>query len=111
MELTRPLDTARVCEAVPLLPRLRRLPLTTILRHAVIIFFCLTIILPLTWVFLLSIKSVPDAYTGKLWPEQFDFSHYRYVFEHIPTFWQNFTNSIIVTAATVFITSICAVLA
>jgi ABC-type glycerol-3-phosphate transport system permease component len=59
----------------------------------------------------MSIKSIPDAYTGKLWPEQFDFSHYGYVFQHIPTVWQNFGNSIIVTTATVVITTFCAVLA
>jgi ABC-type glycerol-3-phosphate transport system permease component len=79
--------------------------------HAIIIFFCLIIILPILWVLLMSIKSVPDAYTGKLWPEQFDFSHYSYVFENIPSFWQNYTNSIIVTTATVIITSLCALLA
>ena len=111
MELTRPLDSARVREAAPTMPRRPRIRLTTILMHAIIIFFCLTIILPLLWVFLLSIKSIPDAYTGALWPQQFDFSHYQYVFEHIPTFGQNFSNSIVVTTATVFLTSICAVLA
>ena len=46
-----------------------------ILRHVVINFFVLIILLPLAWVLLLSIKSVPDAYTGKLWPDQFDFTH------------------------------------
>lgn len=112
MELTRPLDSPTVREAAPILPRRRpRISFLTILRHAIIIFFCLTIIFPLAWVFLLSIKSIPDAYTGELWPQQFDFSHYQYVFEHIPTFWQNFSNSIIVTAATVFFTSISALLA
>ncbi|MBE7473398.1 MAG: carbohydrate ABC transporter permease [Anaerolineae bacterium] len=93
------------------MPRRPRLRLGTILLHATIIFFCLIIILPILWVFLMSIKSIPDAYTGKLWPDQFDFSHYNYVFEHIPSFWNNFTNSIIVTSATVFLTSVCAILA
>jgi ABC-type glycerol-3-phosphate transport system permease component len=112
MELTRSIDSPRAREAAPTLPRRRpRIKLTTILMHAIIIFFCLTIVLPILWVFLMSIKSVPDAYTGQLWPEQFDFTHYSYVFEHIPSFWNNFTNSIIVTTATVIITSVCAVLA
>lgn len=112
MELTRPIDRPHVREAAPILPRRRpRIQIGTILKHAVIIFFCLTIVLPIAWVFLLSIKSVPDAYTGKLWPEHFDFSHYRYVFEHIPSFWHNYTNSIIVTTSTVILTSICAILA
>jgi ABC-type glycerol-3-phosphate transport system permease component len=112
MELTRSIDSPRAREAAPTLPRQRpRIKLTTILMHAIIIFFCLTIVLPILWVFLMSIKSVPDAYTGQLWPQQFDFTHYSYVFEHIPSFWNNFTNSIIVTTATVITTSICAVLA
>jgi len=112
MELTRSIDSPRAREAAPTLPRQRpRIKLTTILMHAIIIFFCLTIVLPILWVFLMSVKSIPDAYTGQLWPQQFDFTHYSYVFEHIPSFWNNFTNSIIVTTATVIITSICAVLA
>ncbi|GAB4415309.1 MAG: carbohydrate ABC transporter permease [Anaerolineae bacterium] len=111
MDLTRSIDSIQVREAAPVMPRRPRLRLGTILLHATIIFFCLIIILPILWVFLMSIKSIPDAYTGKLWPDQFDFSHYNYVFEHIPSFWNNFTNSIIVTSATVFLTSVCAILA
>lgn len=112
MELTRPIDSPRMRESAATMPRPRpRIRLTTILMHAIIIFFCLTIILPLFWVFLMSVKSIPDAYTGKLWPDQFDFTHYQYVFAHIPSFWNNFLNSIIVTTATVIITSLCALLA
>lgn len=112
MELTQPVDSSRMREAAPTMHHPRpRIQLGTILKHAIIIFFCMTIILPIAWVFLMSIKSVPDAYTGKLWPENFDFTHYSYVFEHIPSFWQNFTNSIIVTFATVVITTLCAILA
>lgn len=111
MDLTRSIDSIQVREAAPVMPRRPRLRLGTILLHATIIFFCLIIILPILWVFLMSIKSIPDAYTGKLWPDQFDFTHYNYVFEHIPSFWNNFTNSIIVTSATVLLTSICAILA
>ena len=59
--------------------RPQRVRTSTILRHVVINFFMLLIILPLAWVLLLSIKSIPDAYTGDLWPKQFDFSHYGYV--------------------------------
>jgi ABC-type glycerol-3-phosphate transport system permease component len=111
MDLTRSIDSIQVREAAPVMPRRPRLRLGTILLHATIIFFCLIIILPILWVFLMSIKSIPDAYTGKLWPDQFDFTHYNYVFEHIPSFWNNFTNSIIVTSATVLLTSVCAILA
>ena len=82
-----------------------------ILRHIGINFFLLIILLPLVWVFLLSIKSRPDAYSGTLWPENFDFSHYGYVFSEIETLPRNFLNSIVVTGGTVVITTTCAVLA
>ena len=91
--------------------RRRKIKGSTILQHAIIIFFCIIIVLPIAWVLLLSIKSIPDAYTGDLWPSQFDFSHYSYVLTKIPTVGRNFTNSIIVTSTTVFITTICAILA
>jgi ABC-type glycerol-3-phosphate transport system permease component len=82
-----------------------------IVRHAVINFFLLTILLPLAWVLLLSVKSLPDSMAGRLWPRNFDFSHYAYVFEKIDTLPVNLFNSIYVTAATVAITVFCAVLA
>ena len=82
-----------------------------IIRHTVIIFFLLTILLPLAWVLLLSIKSLPDSMRGQLWPRRFDFSHYGYVFDKIDTLPLNLWNSIYVTGATVLITTACAVLA
>ena len=81
-----------------------------IARHLVINFFMLVILLPLVWVLLLSVKSIPDAYTGKLLPEVYDFTHYGYVIEKIDTLPTNLFNSIYVTGATVVITTICAVL-
>jgi ABC-type glycerol-3-phosphate transport system permease component len=84
---------------------------SVIIRHAVINFFLLTIILPLAWVLLLSIKSLPDSMTGRLWPRNLDFTHYAYVFAKIDTLPVNLFNSIYVTAATVVITVSCAVLA
>ncbi len=82
-----------------------------IIRHVVINFFLLTILAPLVWVLLLSIKSLPDSMSGKLWPRRFDFSHYQYVFDKIDTLPVNLFNSIYVTAATVVLTVVCAVLA
>ena len=67
-----------------------------VIKHVVIIFFLLTILLPLAWVFMLSIKSLPDSMRGNLWPRRFDFSHYGYVFDKIETFPYNFLNSIYV---------------
>ena len=96
-------------EAGPLRPR--RVPASTILHHVVINFFMLLIILPLAWVLLLSIKSIPDAYTGELWPRSFDFSHYGYVLSKIQTLPRNMLNSVVVTLATVVITTVCAILA
>jgi ABC-type glycerol-3-phosphate transport system permease component len=89
----------------------RGISLRDILLHGILIFFCLIVILPLLWVLLLSVKSIPDAYTGAFWPEHFDFSHYGYVFGHIHTLPQNMLISIVVTLSTVVLTSTCAVLA
>jgi len=70
-----------------------------------------TIVLPILWVLLMSIKTIPDSYTGSLFPREFDFSHYSYVFNKMPNVLVNFRNSIIVTLSTVVITSLCAILA
>jgi ABC-type glycerol-3-phosphate transport system permease component len=91
-------------------PRRPRPKLGAVLRHATIIFFCLVVLVPIAWVLLMSIKSIPAAYTGDLWPKEFDFSHYGYVFQKMPNVLQNFKNSIIVTFATVVLTSVCAIL-
>jgi multiple sugar transport system permease protein len=89
----------------------RRSRLAPIAKHAVIIFACLIVLFPIAWVFLLSIKSLPDAYTNRIWPRHFDFSHYGEALSGIDTLRQNFTNSVIVTVSTMLITSIVAVLA
>jgi len=111
MEATRSVETVHSREAAPSSPHRKRVNLSKVLLHATIIFFCLIVVLPVAWVILMSIKSIPDAYTGDLWPKQFDFTHYRYVFEKMPNVLQNFANSIIVTFFTVVITCTCAVLA
>lgn len=84
---------------------------SSIVRHAVINFFNVVILLPLAWVLLMSVKTLPDAMRGDFWPRSFDFTHYAYVFERIHTLPVNLFNSIYVTAATVLITTVCAVLA
>src|SRR6476620_11476685 len=80
-------------------------------RHVVINLFNLAILLPLAWVLLMSVKSLPDAMQGNFWPKRFDFTHYSFVFQHIATLPVNLFNSIYDTAATVLITTACAVLA
>jgi ABC-type glycerol-3-phosphate transport system permease component len=92
-------------------PRRRGPHLSKVFLHGTLIFFCLIVLLPLAWVLLLSVKSLPDAYSGAFWPQQFDFSHYGYVFSAIPGLIVNMDNSILVTLSTVVITSVCAVLA
>ena len=82
-----------------------------LIRHGVIGVFCLIILLPLAWVLMLSIKSLPDSMRGQIWPRKFDFSHYGYVFDKIETLPTNLFNSVYVTGATVLITTACAVLA
>ena len=74
---------------------------TGALRHVVINLFNLAILLPLAWVLLLSVKSLPDAARGDFWPKHFDFTHYGFVFQRIATLPVNLFNSIYVTAATV----------
>jgi len=84
---------------------------SAIIRHAVINFFMVIILLPLAWVLMMSIKSLQDAMRGDFWPRKFDFTHYSFVFERIATLPVNLFNSIYVTAGTVLITTVCAVLA
>jgi ABC-type glycerol-3-phosphate transport system permease component len=84
---------------------------SAVIRHTVINFFNVIILLPLSWVLLMSVKSLPDAMRGNFWPKTFDFTHYTYVFERIATLPVNLFNSIYVTTGTVLITAICAVLA
>jgi ABC-type glycerol-3-phosphate transport system permease component len=84
---------------------------SAIIRHAVINFFMVVIILPLFWVLIMSVKSRPDAMRADFWPRHFDFTHYSYVFNKIDTLPRNLFNSIYVTSGTVLITTVCAVLA
>ena len=83
----------------------------TIVRHVVINFFLLIILLPLLWVLLMSVKTLPDAMRGDFFPRHLDLSHYSYVFERIATLPINLFNSVYVTFSTVLITMVCSVTA
>lgn len=83
----------------------------TVARHLVLALFALVILLPIIWVLLMSVKSLPDAYQNEIWPKTFDFTHYGYSLSKIPTLPQNYANSILVTLGTVIVTTVCAVLA
>src|SRR5918912_573960 len=106
----RTTEVVQARPAAPSLPRRSRVRPGTVLRHVVLVFFMLIILLPLAWVLLLSIKSIPDAYRPGFWPDQFDFSHYTYALNNIPTLPRNMLNSVLVTSATVVLTTACAVL-
>src|ERR1700738_1553805 len=88
----------------------RRVKPGTVVRHVVLVIFMLIILVPLAWVLLLSIKSIPDAYRPGFWPENFDFTHYGYAITNIPTLARKMLNSVVVTLSTVVITTVCAVL-
>ncbi len=110
MAIAKPIPSIQTQQPMPI-SRKPRIRIQTILLHAILIFFCLIILLPVLWVLLLSVKSLRDAAIGTFWPNQFDFTHYSYVFEHLTNAIQNFANSIIVTTATVVVTCIVATLA
>ena len=59
----------------------------------------------------MSVKIASRRDARRFLAETFDFTHYSYVFERIRTLPVNLFNSIYVTASTVLLTTICAVLA
>jgi ABC-type glycerol-3-phosphate transport system permease component len=92
-------------------PRRSRIKWGTIARHVVLAIFALIILLPLFWVILLSVKSLPDAYQNDIWPKTFDWTHYGFSLTKIPTLPQNYMNSVVVTLGTVVVATVLAVLA
>lgn len=91
--------------------RRRRIPWGTWLRHLFVGACVVSILFPICWVALLSVKSMPDAYNNYIWPKKFDFSHYSYALRKNETLPKNLLNSVIVTLGTVVITTVCSVLA
>src|SRR5215213_6962643 len=92
----------------------RRIKWGTIGRHAFLILLCLWVLLPLAWVLLLSVKSLPDGTQRYLWPHNFAdpiYAHYRFVIEKATAAVVSFKNSVLVTALTVVASTITAVLA
>jgi ABC-type glycerol-3-phosphate transport system permease component len=92
----------------------RRIRWGTIARHAFLIFLCLWVVLPLAWVILLSVKSLPDGTQRYIWPNQFAdpiYSHYAFVLERSKDAVVAFKNSVLVTGLTVIASTVTAVLA
>jgi multiple sugar transport system permease protein len=105
-------ETERVATRRHVPPRRRRrIPWTAIAKHGILVLLCVVILFPLFWVFMLSIKSLPDAYTNDIWPKHFDFGSYGTALTAIDTLPQNIENSVILTLSTMLITTTIAVLA
>ena len=92
------------------MPGSHKIRWSTIVRHAVLVLLALSTLFPLAWVLLLSVKSLPDAYSNHIWPHEFDFSHYGYALTHIQTLPRNLLNSVLVTGGTVVLTTAAALL-
>jgi ABC-type glycerol-3-phosphate transport system permease component len=82
-----------------------------LLRHAVILLFVGIILLPIAWVALMSISDGRAIVRSVLWPGAFDASSYGSMLRLGDALRGNVLNSVLVTAATVVLTSLCAVLA
>jgi ABC-type glycerol-3-phosphate transport system permease component len=101
-------------DAVEVLRPRRQIKWGTIARHAFLIVLCLWVLLPLAWVILLSVKSLPDGTQRYIWPENFAdpiYSHYTFVLERTKEAVAAFRNSVLVTGLTVIASTITAVLA
>ena len=88
----------------------RKFPIWVVLKHVVIISVCLSILFPIAWVILLSVKSLPDAYQNEIWPKVFDFTHYSYAWDKLPSLRQNYINSILVTLGATSLATVAAVM-
>jgi ABC-type glycerol-3-phosphate transport system permease component len=104
-------EAGRVERARPPGRRRVRIRWGSVVKHGILLVACAVILFPLVWVLLLSIKSLPDAYTNRIWPHDFEFGAYSRVTTSIETLPQNLQNSIVVTLATMLITTTVAVLA
>ena len=86
----------------------------TIGRHVYLIILCLWVLLPLGWVVLLSLKSLPDGTQRYIWPENWVdpiHLHYQFIWEKQKAVVTTFKNSVLVTTLTVIASTITAVLA
>src|SRR5215211_4996448 len=92
----------------------RRIKWGTIGRHVVLIALCLWVLLPLAWVLLLLVKSLPDGTQRYLWPHNFVdpiYAHYKFVIEKATAAVISFKNSVLVASLTVVASTSTAVLA
>ena len=84
-----------------------------IARHAVLMGFSLSVLLPLAWVVIRSLVSLPDGTQNEILPQNWVsplFEHYQWVLEKRPDVRANFWNSVLVACLTVVASTITAVL-
>src|SRR5947209_13943915 len=64
----------------------RPLPMGAVVRHAILILFCVIAITPVIWVLMMSFKSLDEAYRVPItfFPTQPTLDAYSYAFGHIP---------------------------
>ncbi|HRA49121.1 MAG TPA: carbohydrate ABC transporter permease, partial [Thermomicrobiales bacterium] len=85
-----------------------------VFRHAILITFTLAILLPLFWVFIRSIISLPDGTKNAILPQHWSdpiYKHYQWIYEKRPDARTAFKNSVYVSLLTVILTTVTAVLA
>ena len=84
-----------------------------IARHAILLLFSAWVLLPLAWVLLLSLKSLPDGVHRYIWPRHFAsplWVAYEYAWRHVPDLGRIFTNSVEVTLGTIVCATVASVL-
>jgi ABC-type glycerol-3-phosphate transport system permease component len=92
----------------------RRVKWGPIFRHTILLFFVAVVTLPLCWVLLLSVKSLPDSVHRYLWPKVFAapfWMHYKFAWRQVPDLGKIFTNSVEVTLGTIVCATVASVLA
>jgi len=87
--------------------------LPTALRHAVLTFFVGFVLMPLLWIALSSLKSVPEQYRvpATFFPQQPTFEHYGFVISKVPLLPVYYANSLTVAFVSTFGTVAIACLA
>jgi ABC-type glycerol-3-phosphate transport system permease component len=94
--------------------RKRRIKWGTVGRHAVLMFFSLSVLLPLGWVIIRSVMSLPDGTHNAILPQNWAdplYQHYDWILKRRPEIRTNFRNSVYVSLLTVLTTTITSVLA
>lgn len=84
-----------------------------LLRHLLLLFFAVVILLPLIWVVASSFKSVPELYRvpTTLFPTEPTLSSYQFVLTEVPKLPQYYENSLVVTSVSVVLAGTIACLA